>query len=196
MPAYWLENKRHKQYVILFRRRPSLSGTVRSPPRFAGKQAPHYQSRIPMAMHDCPYSGMQLPPAEKAPSFMNFLPSCLCLGQDRNPVPEIKYNSFCKHINAENLPEYPFFRKKQPFFQHVQVCCTSFTRQATARKPESGPGSPGISISPQPVPAKMKPNRADSPRFSPSSANPPEDAVAFPHPAWYISLNQAEGDGQ
>ena len=43
---------------------------------------------------------------------------------------------------------------------------------------------------------QMKPNRADSPRFSPSSANHRKDEVAFPRPAWYIRLKQAEGDRQ
>ena len=80
------------------------------------------------------------------PRFMTFPRPRLCLGQKWNPVPEIKYNTFHVRVNAGNRPDYRFFPGNWRFFQHVQVCCTSFIAGSVRRrcplKPTTGPPPP------------------------------------------------------
>ena len=91
------------------------------------------------------YSGVLPPPAEEAPSFLNLRPPCLCQGQDRkcfrmlrNPVPGIQYITVPVSFNAENVPKHHFFRQKRHFFQHVQICCTSFAGKSPPKTHDDG----------------------------------------------------------
>lgn len=99
-------------------------------------------------------------------------------------------------LQSRTPPGKAFFLSKMLISRTCTSLLYKFHPAGGGRNAGIGPDASGISISRQPVPAKMKPNRADSPRFSPSSANHRKDEVAFPRPAWYIRLKQAEGDRQ
>jgi hypothetical protein len=55
--------------------------------------------------------------------------------------PEIKYNTFPDRFNPGISPKRHFSRPKCHFFQHVQVCCTSFVlRKAAGGRNPPRPG--------------------------------------------------------
>ena len=64
----------------------------------------------------------------RSPSFQKLQPLCLCPGQDRSLVPGIKYITFPRRVNIGKRSEQHFLCSKYSFFQHGQVCCTSFGR--------------------------------------------------------------------
>lgn len=185
------KRKRHKQHMKSVRAVPSLHRAVSGARSFPMKRAPAPQPAadanggcgLHMQRHVTAANGW-------SPLVFELRTAVLIPGTRPKSRPEIKYITFPDRFNPEIRPKKQFSRPKHLFLQHVQVCCTSFVRRKTAGR--RNPARPGPRLT-SAIPSKFP--RLQT-AFSPSSANPPEDAVAFPHPTWYISLNQAEGDGQ
>ena len=120
------KKERHKQYRIPFAPPPPGPGCfrLRASPRDAvsGPPVGPYQWRVRFSCT----SAFDRRRRRKAPSFTNSRPPCLCLGQKRNPAPEIQYIINLRRVNAKKRPERHFPRHKRVFFRHGQVCCTGF----------------------------------------------------------------------